>query len=62
MNNLPDKRIVLIATIFSAFLGWLTFDTYNPAGVQPSAMFCLLTVLGCISTVLAFTHKKYWDK
>ena len=62
MNDLPDKRTVLIATIFSAFMWWLTFDYYNPAGAQPSVMFGGTTILGCISTILAYTHKKFWDK
>jgi len=62
MDSLPNKYTVLVAALFSTFMFWLTFDDYNPAGAQPSDMFGATTILAWIAVVLAFTHKKLWDK
>lgn len=62
MDGLPSKYVVLGAAIVSTSLFFLTLDYYSPAGAQPYTMFLALSVLSWISTGLAFTHKKLWDK
>lgn len=62
MNELPNKYVVLVAAIVSTFMWWLTFGDYNPAGAQPSTMFGIKTILSWLAVLLAFAHKKLWDK
>ena len=61
MSELPNKYTVLAVAILSTLMFWLTLDTYNPAGAQPSTMFGATTLLTWIAVGLAFTHKKLWD-